>query len=223
MTSFLLPLLQLQKDIEAIVAEDGTTLRDVCNAPLSPQSDICNIQNVWAYWQDEAENLLKGGVNADTKHNDTYLDHFLLCARNPANPSDGLEPPQSCMSAGGIPVQPYFVLGGFQASASEAEGGEEAENGGDPSYERATAVVMTIINDNYDAKSTDPVVQSKLARAKLWEKAFVSFMQNWTANEENTREERASERAGISGSILWQMAALSEVNWSLSIHKCAIG
>ena len=44
---------------------------------------------------------------------DTYLDHFLMCSRNPANPSDGLAPPQSCMSRGGIPVQPYFVLGGF--------------------------------------------------------------------------------------------------------------
>ena len=36
-----------------------------------------------------------------------------MCSRNPANPSDGLAPPQSCMSRGGIPVQPYFVLGGF--------------------------------------------------------------------------------------------------------------
>ena len=80
-SAFLLPLLQLQKDIEAIVAEDGTTLADVCNAPLSPQSPICNIQSVWAYWQDDPENLAKSGLNEQTGHVDTYLDHFLLCSR----------------------------------------------------------------------------------------------------------------------------------------------
>ena len=48
---FLLPVLRLQKAIEAIVAEDGTTFQDVCNAPLSPQSKICNVQSLWAYWQ----------------------------------------------------------------------------------------------------------------------------------------------------------------------------
>ena len=83
------------------------------------------------------------------------------------------------MSAGGIPVQPYFVLGGFQS--------ENDDPSDEPAYERATAVVMTIINDNYDAKSTDPAVQKKLQRARLWESAFVAFMQNWTAQEENTR------------------------------------
>ena len=48
---FLLPVLRLQKAIEAVVAEDGTTFQDVCNAPLSPQSKICNVQSLWAYWQ----------------------------------------------------------------------------------------------------------------------------------------------------------------------------
>ena len=50
-THFLLPVLKLQKSVEAIVAEDGTTFQDVCNAPLSPQSKICNVQSIWAYWQ----------------------------------------------------------------------------------------------------------------------------------------------------------------------------
>ena len=63
--------------------------------------------------QDSSANLNLTGTNAATGHVDTYLDHLLMCSRNPANPSDGLVPPQSCMSRGGIPVQPYFVLGGF--------------------------------------------------------------------------------------------------------------
>ena len=46
----------------------------------------------------------------------TYLDHFLLCSRNPTNPKAQTALGQSCMSKGGIPVQPYFVLGGYNGS-----------------------------------------------------------------------------------------------------------
>ena len=80
-THFLLPLLKLQESIESIVAEDGTTFQEICNAPLSPQSKICNIQTIWAYWQGDKANLAKTGYNEAFGHNDTYLDHFLLCAR----------------------------------------------------------------------------------------------------------------------------------------------
>ena len=100
--------------------------------------------------------------------------------RNPANPSDGLAPPQSCMSKGGIPVQPYFVLGGF---IPENSVGFPA----DPQYNEADAVVITFILDNYDIHSNDPIARRNLAKAMMWEKAFVSFMQNWTSNEENTK------------------------------------
>ena len=60
---------------------------------------------------------------------DTYLDHFLLCARNPTLPKDQTAMGQACMSKGGVPVQPYFVLGGFP--------GKE--------YREAQAAVMTIL------------------------------------------------------------------------------
>ena len=100
--------------------------------------------------------------------------------RNPANPSDGLNPPQSCLSKGGIPVQPYFVLGGF---IPETETGFPA----DPQYNEASAVIMTFILDNYDHNSNDPYAQKQLEKARNWELAFVGFMKNWTANENNTR------------------------------------
>ncbi|TRY76439.1 hypothetical protein TCAL_00054 [Tigriopus californicus] len=179
-SAFLVPLLKLQKDIESIVAEDGTTFEEICNAPLSPQLSVCNIQSIWAYWQGDVNNLLKSGFNPSTQHTDTYLDHFLLCARNPANPNDGLKPPQSCMSEGGIPVQPYFVLGGFIHE-------NETAFPVDPEYEKATAVVMTFLVDNYDGHSDDPIVQDKLKKIRSWEMAFVHFMKNWTANSENTK------------------------------------
>lgn len=82
-THFLKPMLKLQKDIEAITAydDDGSVifLNDVCNKPLAPQSNVCNIQNVWAYWQDDEAKLDESGLSND--HNDTYLDHFMQCAR----------------------------------------------------------------------------------------------------------------------------------------------
>lgn len=53
-------------------------------------------------------------VNTQSGHLDTYLDHFLLCARNPTLPKDQTAMVQGCMSQGGIPVQPYFALGGFK-------------------------------------------------------------------------------------------------------------
>ncbi|CAB4064774.1 NPC1 [Lepeophtheirus salmonis] len=81
---FLFPLLELQKNIENIkTKENGITLKDICHAPLEPISDVCNIQNIWSYWQDNQNELEKIEFNSDTNHNDTYLDHFIVCSRNP--------------------------------------------------------------------------------------------------------------------------------------------
>ena len=75
---FLLPLLKLQQDIEKLETADGKRLVDICHQPLS-QSPVCNIQSIWAYWQD-SESLLNEVVN-DTMLDTTYnfLDHFLSC------------------------------------------------------------------------------------------------------------------------------------------------
>ena len=78
---FLWDLLDLQFAIENITTENGVTLQEVCNAPLSPQDNTCNIQSIWAYWQDDPAALNLTGVNSLNNHTDTYLDHFLLCSR----------------------------------------------------------------------------------------------------------------------------------------------
>ena len=83
------------------------------------------------------------------------------------------------MSRGGIPVQPYFVLGGF---IPPGEAGFPAE----PNYASSSAIVMTFIMDNYDHKTSDPVAKRQLQKAMNWEAAFVKFMQEWTADEKNT-------------------------------------
>ena len=33
------------------------SLADICHSPLKPSVDICNIQSIWAYWQDDPNQL----------------------------------------------------------------------------------------------------------------------------------------------------------------------
>lgn len=165
---FLLELLALQQAIEQILTPDGVGLSDVCHKPLFPVSSVCNIQNVWAYWQDSLDAFDASGVSQTSGHNDTYLDHFLLCARNPTLPKDQTAMGQACMSKGGVPVQPYFVLGGFS----------------DNNYHEASAAVMTILVDNYDHLSGSEEALRNLSNAMKWEKSFVEFMHNWTQGPE---------------------------------------
>ena len=89
---FLIPLLDLQEQVKGLVAKynDGdkthdVMLKDVCNNPLSrpdrePDVDNCNIQSVWAYWQDNITVFENVTVTEDFG-NLTYLDHFLQCTR----------------------------------------------------------------------------------------------------------------------------------------------
>ena len=105
----------------------------VCNKPLDPEDDSCNIQNIWAYWQDDEANFLTEGQE--------YLSHALKCFSNPSytNPLelDGLDPSitQNCLGKNGVPVQPYYVLGGFIPEG--VDGFPE-----DPQYEKSTAVLL---------------------------------------------------------------------------------
>ena len=55
----------------------------------------------------------------------------------------------------------------------------------DPDYTQATAVVMTILLDNYDMYSEDPKIQKKLDDAFEWEAAFIEHMKKWVTDEEN--------------------------------------
>jgi len=186
--NFMKEVLKLQKQIEEIsfefAEEEGASpvkynLSQVCNKPLYPDKDKCNIQNVWAYWQDNEELFDKVqfdpvGGDGGVPRNWTYLDHFLACVKNPTltAPSDKLN--IGCMSKWGGPVQPYYALGGFipQGESFPAN----------PEYHKSTAIVMSIILDNYDKKSDKQVDVKGLARAMAWEKRFIEFMHEWEAN-----------------------------------------
>ena len=108
-------------------------------------------------------------------HWQILFSHF---DRNPTysySRNDGTNAKKACMSKGGIPIQPFVVLGGFNGTSE------------DPGYEKATAVVVTFIVDNYDAKDKDLENQEALKNAMEWEKVYIDFMKNWTTNEENLK------------------------------------
>lgn len=188
---FLKEVLKLQRKIEELTfsfkedEEEATAiltynLSEVCNKPLSPANNKCNIQNVWAYWQDDI-NLLdatrfdpKGG-DGNVPRNWTYLDHFLACVKNPTltAPSDKLN--QGCMAKWGGPVNPYYTLGGFIPP-----GESFPEN---PQYHKATAIVISIIIDNFDKKSKDLKDIVGRQKAMAWEKRFIEFMHEWVETE----------------------------------------
>nr|XP_040583729.1 NPC intracellular cholesterol transporter 1-like [Lepeophtheirus salmonis] len=177
---FLLPLLRLQKEIEKIETQDNKVLlKDICHTPLTPTSNACNIQNLWSYWQDDPKELDKTGYNDKTNHNDTYLDHFILCSRNPVSQAAETSMKQSCMSKGGIPIKPYFVLGGFLSG--------NASDFTNPKYHQANAVVITFLINNYNQYSRDPQEMRKLHLAMEWEKTFIEFIHKWIQNPENTK------------------------------------
>ena len=190
--TFLKKALELQQKIENITFEfeeldaDGNAtlvthdLTAVCNRPLYPDNPHCNINSIWAYWHDE-EDLLDEEFTTEIQGitiTQNYLDHFLDCTKNPSTtPTQDSATEQiiGCMPKWGGVVNPYYVLGGF---IPEGETFPKS-----PQYQDSEAIILQIIIDNYDLKSTDPDDIQSLKRAMAWEKEFVSFMKTWIEEE----------------------------------------
>ena len=122
---FLLEILKLQKDIEAIKfkhQESTMDLSDICFKPLEGvPGDVfgnktangnCSINSIWAYWQDDEYAI---DLNGTTDGDLNYLDHFLECTNNPSTNAQQDEDRFGigCLSKWGGPVQPWYTLGGF--------------------------------------------------------------------------------------------------------------
>ena len=102
-----------------------------------------------------------------------YLDHFLACFNNPTLDTNGKEvTSKPCMSKGGIPVEPFVMLGGFlpenQKTLPES-----------PHYEQSDTIVMTILLDNYDPNSEEDAEALKIALE--WEETYLNFMKEFTS------------------------------------------
>ncbi|KAG7205223.1 hypothetical protein KM043_018307 [Ampulex compressa] len=164
--TFLKTVYKLQEGIKRIMTPNNVTLPDICFAPLtSPftgptKVSQCAIQSIWGYWQDSLSNFDDSSVEDNYTVN--YLDHFIACSQNAYNPE--------CLALYGGPVEPAIAVGGFLSP------GQDLQN---PSYEKATAVILTILVNNYHNKT-------KLHPAMEWEKTYIEFMKNWTATEKPT-------------------------------------
>ncbi|XP_060521524.1 NPC intracellular cholesterol transporter 1 isoform X2 [Cylas formicarius] len=162
--TFLKEVLALQQRIKAIGSNTTHGFERICFAPLRNAEDIptldqCAVQSIWGYYQDSVEVFDETDVDPDGFELN-YLDTFLKCVGNPYN--------TECLAPYGGPVEPAIALGGFlkpgQTLAKQ------------PSYQNATAIILTFLVNNYHNKS-------KVVPAMEWEKQFVEFMKNYTANE----------------------------------------
>ena len=191
---FLFKALELQKKIENITFEFEETddngnrvieeydINKICNKPLDPFNSHCNINSIWAYWKDVEANLDKtdevtiGTGEDEQNYTIGYLDHFLDCSRNPSqNKQQDTKHSIGCDPKWGGVVNPYYVLGGFIP--------EDTSFPEEPQYQNSEAIVLQIIIDNYDTKSTDKKDIDGLKRAMAWELEFVNFMKNWIEEE----------------------------------------
>ncbi|CAL7940989.1 unnamed protein product [Xylocopa violacea] len=161
--TFLKTVYKLQEGIKQIISPNNYTLADICFAPLTgpftgPLTvSQCVIQSVWGYWQDSIKTFDYSTEEDNFTVN--YLDHFRVCTQNAYNPE--------CLAPYGGPVEPAIAVGGFLTP------GQDLQN---PPYEKATAVILTILVNNYHNKS-------KLHPAMEWEKSYVEFMKKWIATE----------------------------------------
>ncbi|XP_043595086.1 NPC intracellular cholesterol transporter 1 isoform X3 [Bombus pyrosoma] len=158
--TFLKTVYKLQEEIKKITTPNNYTLANICFAPLTgpftgpPTVSQCVIQSIWGYWQDSVEAFDYTTVD-DDNFTVNYLDHFRVCSQNAYNPE--------CLAPYGGPVEPAIAVGGFLSP------GQDLQN---PSYEKATAVILSILVNNYHNKS-------KLHPAMEWEMSYVKFMKNW--------------------------------------------
>ncbi|XP_076291600.1 Niemann-Pick type C-1a isoform X2 [Lasioglossum baleicum] len=161
--TFLRTIYQLQEKIKQIITPNNYTLADICFAPLTgpftgpPTVSQCVIQSIWGYYQDSMS--VFNATSNENNYTVNYLDHFRVCTQNAFNPE--------CLAPYGGPVEPAVAVGGFLKPGQDLH---------DPPYEKATAIILTLLVNNYHDKS-------KLGPAMEWEKNYIEFMKNWTATE----------------------------------------
>ncbi|KAL1494367.1 hypothetical protein ABEB36_009976 [Hypothenemus hampei] len=161
--TFLKEVLNLQQQIINIGEGTDFSFDKVCFAPLRrPEDeatmDQCLVQSIWGYFQNDMDNFDQTSTD-DAGFELNYLDFIMQCTANPYNPD--------CLAPYGGPVDPAIALGGFLKPGQNL-----AKN---PSYEDASAVILTFLVSNYHNKT-------KIQPAMEWEMRFVEFMKNYTAN-----------------------------------------
>ncbi|BFZ21461.1 hypothetical protein BsWGS_24500 [Bradybaena similaris] len=174
--TFLHQLLDMQNAITEIKAEYNNktiTLQDICFAPMQPENKNCTIQSILNYYQNSHEMIDKVVMDEyGFWELANYLDHFESCVQSPYSLNDTTRLHTPCMGTYGGPVFPWVALGGFEGKA----------------YSTAQAFVITILVNNFlDASQVEP--------AKAWEKKYIEFMKNYTAEHPHINIAFSSERS----------------------------
>uniref|UniRef100_A0A8R1XTT3 SSD domain-containing protein n=1 Tax=Onchocerca volvulus TaxID=6282 RepID=A0A8R1XTT3_ONCVO len=156
--AFLQEVAELQEAVTNLVAvaDDGTrvALTDVCYKPMTPDNQNCAIMTVLNYFQNNMTLLNQTNIDDWSGSQFDYLDHIMTCTQNPYQIVTRLGIP--CLSAFGVPIQPYVILGDFNSSNQ---------------WDSARGVVITILLNNHVT-----AVENKYAAA--WEKVFALYLRN---------------------------------------------
>ena len=96
--------------------------KEICFAPLAPDSKNCATQSIYQYWQNDLElfrtEYMRGdyGCLITEEHPETeyfgWHDHFVACLTNPSSVDD-LITKASCLGDYGGPALPFVALGGY--------------------------------------------------------------------------------------------------------------
>ncbi|XP_045599386.1 NPC intracellular cholesterol transporter 1 [Procambarus clarkii] len=128
--TFLLQVLRFQNyitnELSAEVDEKNVFLTNICNKPLAPENNNCNIQSVLNFWQ-----------NDEATFNKSNTQHAKSCIGNAYQ--------EQCMGTYGGPVLPHVALGGFLDSNQTLSD--------DPNYLKANTLVITLPINNFFNKS----------------------------------------------------------------------
>ncbi|XP_050549780.1 NPC intracellular cholesterol transporter 1 isoform X2 [Spodoptera frugiperda] len=156
--TFLKDVLELQNKIMALGNETG--IQDICFAPLTSSFSgpikpyDCVVQSVWGWWQNDISNF-----EAEEEDGE-YLNTILKCSSNPFLPE--------CLGSYRGPVLPAVSLGGFLAPGEALSKRSR--------FHEATALIITLlVNNKHDKEQLKPALE--------WEKEFIAFMKNYTANQ----------------------------------------
>lgn len=147
--TFLLEVLRLQNylanELMATVDEQEVRLFDICNKPMAPDNENCNIQSILNFWQNDESEL-----------NGSSVEHAKHCMGNAFQ--------EKCMGSYGGPVLPHVALGGF------LDDNETLTD--NPNYLKADTLVITFPINNYFNKS---LLKPALAWEKVFNNFLINY------------------------------------------------
>ncbi|GLV43405.1 Niemann-Pick type C-1a [Carabus blaptoides fortunei] len=147
---FMIKVLELQHQIEAIGAEDDTGLNKICFAPISNAftgpvtTQNCTIQSVFGFYMNNYTSIING-----TDPENSYLKIIHNCLETPYKPE--------CLALYGGPVEPAIALGGF----------------GDHFREAKALVLTFLVNNHVKEDDLIPALEWEkkfIALLKKWDK-----------------------------------------------------